>query len=287
VDIPASAQNEPIAMRRAKPHKSNIVKFLEEIGYEDIFDTNEAKEIKEMLNITSVGLTKNEMVLDSIHKFETSGDLESKQDEDKDNDRDIDNHDNKEKDHDDQYQNNHANDCALEADKYKDHPVAVESAKDNEETKVVEEPRPVSTRLNLISSTSSVYNLISHLDVVRDGIFFENMDVAITVSEDCLIKLWDLKLLDQDEKQLTEDTKYNFIEDRSEYAGNSKSIYSSYTYRGHTGIITKVVADQLKDTEDGAIFYTAGIEGIIRVWKVVKPGQVNQFGPECDITRNH
>jgi len=71
-------------MRRAKPHKSNIVKFLEEIGYEDIFDTNEAKEIKEMLSINSTGLTKNEMVLDSIHKFENGGDSELKQDNDKD-----------------------------------------------------------------------------------------------------------------------------------------------------------------------------------------------------------
>lgn len=102
------------------------------------------------------------------------------------------------------------------------------------------------------------------------------MDVAVTVSEDCLIKLWDLKFMNQDEDQLAEDTKFNLIEDRSEY--NS--------YRGHTGIITKVVADQLKDSDDGAIFYTAGIEGIIRVWKVVKSSDVNQFGPNCDITSN-
>ena len=66
-------------MRRVKPQKPNIVKFLEEIGYEDIFDTNEVKEIKEMLGKSNTGLTKNEIVLDSIHKFDATGDQELKQ----------------------------------------------------------------------------------------------------------------------------------------------------------------------------------------------------------------
>ena len=49
---------DQIAMRRAKSEKSNLYKFLEEVGYEDIFDTGEVKEIKDMLNINPATMTK-------------------------------------------------------------------------------------------------------------------------------------------------------------------------------------------------------------------------------------
>lgn len=61
---------DQIAMRRAKPQRSNLVKFLEEVGYEDIFDSNEVNEIKEMLSNSNPGsMTKNELILDSIKTF--------------------------------------------------------------------------------------------------------------------------------------------------------------------------------------------------------------------------
>jgi len=39
-------------------------------------------------------------------------------------------------------------------------------------------------------------SLKSHLDGVRDIFFYNNDDVLISVSEDCLIKLWDLKAIE-------------------------------------------------------------------------------------------
>lgn len=39
-------------------------------------------------------------------------------------------------------------------------------------------------------------SLKSHLDGVRDIFFYNNEEVLVSVSEDCLIKLWDLKTLD-------------------------------------------------------------------------------------------
>lgn len=133
----------------------------------------------------------------------------------------------------------------------------------------------------------STYDLKTHLDTVRDGAFLPNLDQAVTVSEDCTIKLWDLKNIDQDEKQLTEDIKYNFIQDGSEFAGDPNSFYSYCTLRGHTGIITKVAVDKSSsgsDPQAESLFYTAGIEGIIRVWKTPRPEEINQFGQDCDLS---
>lgn len=55
------------------------MKFLEEIGYEDIFDGNEVKEIKDMLNKNPSNMTKNEMMLESIQKFEADPEEEIKE----------------------------------------------------------------------------------------------------------------------------------------------------------------------------------------------------------------
>ena len=71
-------------MRRARPQRSNIMKFLEEIGYEDIFDGNEVKEIKDMLNKNSANMTKNELMLESIQKFEADPEEEIKEEGDTD-----------------------------------------------------------------------------------------------------------------------------------------------------------------------------------------------------------
>jgi WD40 repeat protein len=252
-EIPVSSNNEQIAMRRAKPLKSNIINFLEEIGYEDIFNSDEIQEIRHMFNKNTANMTKNELVIDSIHKFDT--------------------------------------DAA--AEETKENIEETNSQRGNtspEETEAIEKDhqlKQAASRNSKIFEHLSTYNLKTHLDTVRDGAFLPNLDQAVTVSEDCTIKLWDLKNIDQDEKQLTEDIKYNFIQDGSEFAGDPNSFYSYCTLRGHTGIITKVEVDKTtseSDPQAESLFYTAGIEGIIRVWKTPRPEEINQFGQDCDLS---
>lgn len=48
---------ERIAKRRAKAQRPLLLKFLQEVGYEDIFNTNEINEIKELYNKAQVDLT--------------------------------------------------------------------------------------------------------------------------------------------------------------------------------------------------------------------------------------
>lgn len=48
---------ERIAKRRAKAQRPLLLKFLQEVGYEDIFNTNEINEIKELYNKAQADLT--------------------------------------------------------------------------------------------------------------------------------------------------------------------------------------------------------------------------------------
>lgn len=66
-------------MRRAKNHKPTILNFLEEIGYEDIFNSNEVNDIKEMFHKNPHNVTKNENLLDSLHKFDADIEYEIKE----------------------------------------------------------------------------------------------------------------------------------------------------------------------------------------------------------------
>lgn len=131
-----------------------------------------------------------------------------------------------------------------------------------------------------------MYNLNGHLDSVRDGKVITQLDQAITVSEDWTIRLWDLKNLDQEKKELTEDITYNFFSDQSEFAGDSHSFYSYYTLRGHTGIVTKLAIDnkQIDNHCQNPLFYTAGIEGIVRAWKLPWVEEVKQFESDAEFT---
>lgn len=238
-------QTDQMAMKRAKPQRSNVVKFLEEIGYEDIFDTAEVKEIKDMFSKNPANMTKNELVLDSIHKFDPEGDEEIKENLE-------------------ETQSQNGNNAA------------------NVNETQISDNQTKQTLVNKRFQSGSTYHLKSHFDAVRDGQFIPNMDVAVTVSEDCTIKLWDLQNINQEEKQLTQDIKYNFIDDFSEYAGDPNSFYSYYTLRGHTGIITKVATEPHREVEGShePMFYSAGIEGVVRVWKVPSPSEINQFGED-------
>lgn len=104
-----------------------------------------------------------------------------------------------------------------------------------------------------------------HLDAIRDGLFIEELEIIITVSEDWTIKFWSLKFLESQVHEISSD-----------------EIHPYYTLRGHTGIITRVAANYSQDNK--WLLYTGGIEGIIRVWTIPTPEEVDQMGHGSDLT---
>ncbi len=91
--------------------------------------------------------------------------------------------------------------------------------------------------------------LRSHMDSVRDVQFSCGLNYLVTASEDCMVKLWDIKGL-----------KKNGILHPSR-------IEPCFSYRGHTGPLFAVCVGNGLQKEDHFI-YSAGSEGIIRIWGI-------------------
>jgi WD40 repeat protein len=104
-----------------------------------------------------------------------------------------------------------------------------------------------------------------HLDNVRDVQFIGSLDCMASVSEDCTVKLWDVKLI---HKNMTDG-----FGEGTNFKGDPYC-----TLRGHTGPLFKITGSTINDR----IIYTAGNEGIIRIWKVPELDDVDFLGPEQD-----
>jgi striatin 1/3/4 len=93
--------------------------------------------------------------------------------------------------------------------------------------------------------------LNSHFDEVRKLSYIENMNCLISVSEDCLIKVWDLN---------------NFM-----YNSQNEDITPYLNLRGHTGPLFCV--EHGKDN----LIYSGGNEGLIRIWNILPPTEINSY----------
>lgn len=71
--------------------------------------------------------------------------------------------------------------------------------------------------------------------------------MMVSVSEDCMVKLWDVKGLKPD---------LDYIE-------------PLHTFRGHSSSLFAVTSNRA-NIPDETLIYTAGKEGVIRIWKVPK-----------------
>ena len=93
--------------------------------------------------------------------------------------------------------------------------------------------------------------LKSHFDEVRKLVYLENINSLVSVSEDCLIKVWSLDNL-----------MYNY---------QNEDISPYLNLRGHTGPL--FCATQGKDNS----IYTGGNESLIRIWNILPSNEINSL----------
>lgn len=99
------------------------------------------------------------------------------------------------------------------------------------------------------------------MDNVRGLLFVPEIDSLASISEDCTVKLWSVKHLDQTYQE-TEGNPEPYI-----------------TLRGHTGPLFSITGPM---NNNGKVVFTAGSEGTIRVWNLPLINEVNQYGDTYD-----
>lgn len=98
------------------------------------------------------------------------------------------------------------------------------------------------------------YHLRSHMDVVRGVQFVPEIETLASISEDCTIKLWSLRGIEH------------------QFEDSDGNLEPYITLRGHTGPLFAVAGNH--PTHKRVIF-TAGSEGIIKIWNLPAINQVN------------
>ena len=101
--------------------------------------------------------------------------------------------------------------------------------------------------------------LKSHFDEVRKLLYMENLNSLISVSEDCLIKVWSL-----------DNMMYNY---------QSNNITPYLNLRGHTGPLFCVANG--KDN----LIYTGGNGSLIRIWNILPHNEINPIQKNEEINK--
>jgi striatin 1/3/4 len=131
-----------------------------------------------------------------------------------------------------------------------------------EERKVAAAPASEIEKSNVMKKEiPAKYIMRSHMDIVRGIQFVPELDAIASVSEDCTVKLWSFKNID------------------SNYAENDGNLDPYITLRGHTGPLFSVTGGHPKNKR---VIFTAGSEGVIRVWNLPALNEVNQYGDTYD-----
>ena len=99
------------------------------------------------------------------------------------------------------------------------------------------------------------------MDAIRGLLFMDDIDTLASISEDCTVKLWNMKSLDS----LYQETE-----------GNPEPYI---TLRGHTGPLFSMAGP---NNSLERVMFTAGSEGTIRVWNLPGIAEVNQYGDTYD-----
>jgi len=278
--LSASAAVGPqIAKRRAKGNRPLITKFLEEIGYEDIFNNEllldrpraDTTQISEMINSMVLNETaKNEINQEGSggENDELNSSMRRPEEEDPSSNLNIDGKENK---HPTSSDGSAANDRPQRKWLLDDAEAQATTTSESDKqysnmTKTMLE-KLKSDPSNPLSNTKSPQSttpptkwqektsLKSHFDAIQSLAILEKDNILASISEDCLIKLWDIR-------QLQACTDHDNVE-------------PYMNLRGHTCPLFTMTTCGFGD--DGVI-YSAGSEGIIRAWKPPSPDAVDPFG---------
>ncbi len=176
--------NNSFPKRKARSHRPLLAKFLEEIGFDDIFSSlNDQENNNKSMNFSNFSNHKNENVQD----FEKNLSLTPKTQKEPSFGTQI-----------DAFLPKKPNSISRDitpSNKQKQTVILTDKTPQNNSIheKILKkfEENPKNS-----NKYEAKYCLKSHLDGVRDLFFYNNDEVLISVSEDCLIKLWDLRSLD-------------------------------------------------------------------------------------------
>jgi WD40 repeat protein len=139
--------------------------------------------------------------------------------------------------------------------------VATEESEERKAAAEVQEASEDNRTIN--KETQPKFEFRSHMDSVRGLQFVEALDTLASISEDCTIKLWNLKGLEQT------------------YADTEGNPEPYITLRGHTGPLLAITAPKSIQKYERVIF-TAGVEGVIKAWNIPLCDEVNQYGDTFD-----
>ena len=109
---------------------------------------------------------------------------------------------------------------------------------------------------SMIREVSKKYELKSHMDIVRGIQFVPSVDAMATISEDCMVKLWNLSDLDRKYQEAS--------------SAENADLEPYLTLRGHTGplLCSTSILDANRQSPCKNLLFTAGIEGCIRIWTI-------------------
>lgn len=201
-DYPDTSQVENLPERpliqKSQGHQSILIKFLEEMGFEDVFNAADVNDIKDLFNKATSSLSKNQDLLDTVtrieeevkkkvfkeeNKIETleeqlkeineNGELSSNIAEHEDNSKNC---------------SEHGEDCACCKDNFNTSFDSVQ--KDDDSSKIIQ-----ANYSDKMSEIKLKHEFNVHLDSVRGVQFIGSLDCMASVSEDCTVKLWDVKLM--------------------------------------------------------------------------------------------
>ncbi|KRX10679.1 WD40-repeat-containing domain [Pseudocohnilembus persalinus] len=225
-----------IPKRKAKEHRALLSKILEEVGLEDIFKSTEYK-MQEQNYEQNIDNLIPESVRESQYKKQQEQ-IQQKIDELDETKQQI--------------VSTMRQKAALQDITNEQH------LNQNNQSLVHDQ----NTAQNVNLNSELVYekiNIRAHFDGVRDAVFVSD-EIFVTVSEDCLIKLYDTNQFQNDIYQ------------------QSQNLDPYFTLREHQEYLFTVDACP-KDliSPDQNIFFTSGAEGIIKCFNVPNAQAVDQF----------
>ena len=227
---------ERVAKRRAKAQRPLLLKFLQEIGYDDIFNVNEVKEIKALYDKAQEEMKENfqsELEGNGLSYAEKLEERMLARDEAK------------------EVSEEKQAELPMEAGKVDGQ--ALPPIKANSETAAPSDVEPM---------IKPKYHIRGHFDSVRGVHYSQSHQVMASASDDCQVKLWNIKSIQKDYE-----TSNGFLE-------------QYMTLRGHTGPLMSITGPkQVSDEKVERLLFTAGTEGVIRVWNM-PDSQVDEKYPQ-------